>query len=164
MRGQTQLMSSARTGAKAQDEWRTPRWLFDRCVERFGTFNLDAAASDENHLCDAWFTEKDNALEKDWFGNVWCNPPYSMLRPFANKAVTEIRLGHCESVTFLIPARTDTRAFQWLARFAGEIVFLAGRVKFEPGTHSAPFPSVIVVIAARDGRPCITFEDWRVKP
>lgn len=161
MRSQDVLMSSARTGVKIQDEWRTPQWLFDRCSLEFGSFDLDAAASDENCLCDRWYTEQDNALACPWYGNVWCNPPYSMLRQFADKALAEVTSGQCVFVTFLIPARTDTRAFQALAKHASEIVFLAGRVKFEPGTQSAPFPSAIVRITASSVARKVSFESWK---
>lgn len=160
MKSHDVLMSSARTGVKSQDEWRTPQWLFDRCALEFGSFDLDAAASDENHMCARWYTEQDNALACPWYGNVWCNPPYSMLRHFAEKAIAEIETGICETVTFLIPARTDTRAFQALAKHASAIVFLAGRVKFEPGTQSAPFPSAIVRIPTGRSRK-VCFESWK---
>ena len=162
MKGIATLMASARTGEKAQDEWCTPRWLFDRCVKEFGGFDLDAAASDENYFCARWYTEQDNAIACPWYGNVWCNPPHSMLREFADKAIEQLSTGNCQSATFLIPARTDTRAFQAMAKHASDIVFLAGRVKFEPGTQSAPFPSAIVhLVREKMHLTRVVFQDWR---
>lgn len=162
MKGQEALMSSARTGVKERDGWRTPQWLFDRCVKEFGPMQVDAAASRENHLCPSFFSEEHSALSSNtkWPDNVWCNPPYSMLKQFAIKALEQLEQG-CQSVTFLIPARTDTKAFQMLAHHATYIVFLAGRVKFEPGTQSSPFPSALIYLTQNKPKLQCTFEDWR---
>jgi len=61
-----------------KDDWETPQWLYDKLNEKYH-FNLDVAASENNHKCANYFTEKDNALIQDWygFGAVFCNPPYS---------------------------------------------------------------------------------------
>lgn len=34
------------------DEWGTPQDFFDLCVEMFGEFNFDAAATLDNRKCD----------------------------------------------------------------------------------------------------------------
>lgn len=51
----------------AVDDRRTPRALFDplNAVHRF---TLDAAASDDNHLCDAYFTRHTDGLLRSWGG------------------------------------------------------------------------------------------------
>ena len=165
MKGLAPLMSSARTGTKDQDEWRTPKWLFDRCAMEYGAFDLDAAASPGSTLCKLFYDEEDSALaaKNNWIGNVWCNPPYSILKGFVDKGLAELRAGRCRSITFLIPARTDTKAFQMLAnsQFCFEVVFLKGRVKFEPGDQSAPFPSAVIHLRRRHSRREVYFQDWR---
>lgn len=174
MKGQEALMSSARTGIKEQDEWRTPRWLFDRCVKEFGSMDIDAAADRDSSFCGDFFSIKRSALAVDarWSGNVWCNPPYSMLRQFAIKAIEQLEANFCDSVTFLIPARTDTRAFQMLAKCATKIVFLASRIRFEhstvlcggpTGAQTAPFPSAIIHLRGICVGCEVSFEDWRLK-
>ena len=45
----------------------------------------------------------------------------------------------------LIPARTDTKAFHEYIWHKAEIRFLKGRLHFNDGPDSAPFPSMIVV-------------------
>ena len=78
------------------------------------------------------------------------------------KAVVEIDCGNAERVVMLIPARTDTKAWQRYIlheaafdRIAApeniELVrFLPGRLKFEgAGKDAAPFPSAVVVWSAR---------------
>lgn len=56
--------------------WETPRALFEQLDAEFH-FTLDAAASDENHKCGRYFTEKEDGLRQNWEGEtVFCNPPY----------------------------------------------------------------------------------------
>jgi hypothetical protein len=64
--------------------WLTPPYV----IEALGQFDLDPCASldrpwdtAENH-----YTIEDNGLEQEWFGRVWCNPPYGpKLGPFLEK-------------------------------------------------------------------------------
>ena len=58
-----------------KETWATPVSFFDECNREF-KFNIDVCASEENAKCDRFFTEKDNALEKEWLGSCWMNPPY----------------------------------------------------------------------------------------
>lgn len=57
------------------DEWTTPRDLFEELDAEFH-FDLDAASTDENALCERHYTKEDDGLSLKWDGNVWCNPPY----------------------------------------------------------------------------------------
>lgn len=45
--------------------WETPQALFDELDKEFH-FTLDAAASDKNHKCKKYYTERDNGLMQDW--------------------------------------------------------------------------------------------------
>ena len=46
---------------KGNDYFCTPPYIFRQLNDIFH-FTLDVAASDENHLCDYYFTEHENAL------------------------------------------------------------------------------------------------------
>ena len=126
-------------------EWGTPQALFDSLDAEFG-FTLDAAASDNNHKVVKYLTVKDNALEHDWPGVVWLNPPYGrVLNSWMRKAYEQHLKG--STVVCLVPARTDTA---WWHDYAmrGEIRFIRGRVKYvraDGFSDSAPFGSAIVV-------------------
>lgn len=48
-----------------KDDWETPASLFKNLNEKY-SFDLDAAASDENHKVDNYFTENDDALKQKW--------------------------------------------------------------------------------------------------
>lgn len=144
-------------------EWETPPELFEALNAEFG-FQLDAAASDTNHLCPLYFTKEESALEYGWSHQlsfwgvtpvIWCNPPYGPLaQKFIEKAATERELG--VTTVMLIPARTDTKAwhqFIWdnkghHPRTGVEVRFLPGRLKFRlDGKPLGPatFPSAVVV-------------------
>lgn len=139
--------------SSARDDWRTPLDLYRAVSRTWGPFTLDAAASDANHLAPAWYTVDDNALEQDWPGTVWVNPPYGReLARWADKAISEVRAGHSERVVMLVPARPDTNWSRRLAN-AGQSVYLPGRLNFtDPQTgltgDRAPFPSALYVLGS----------------
>lgn len=62
----------------------TPKWIFDKLNI---VFDLDVAAPEHatNVPCKHKFTQQQNGLMQTWFGNVWCNPPYSKPLPWVNK-------------------------------------------------------------------------------
>lgn len=55
------MMSSSR------GDWETPKKLFD-AVNEIWHFDLDAASSEENALCDAHFTPQTDGLKQSWGG------------------------------------------------------------------------------------------------
>jgi site-specific DNA-methyltransferase (adenine-specific) len=127
------------------DDWATPRALFDSLNE-FAQFDLDVAASSTNHLCEDWFgldhpdESRRDGLTADWYGHVWCNPPYGRgIKDWVLKATK-----HYDFVTMLLPARTDTKWFHDLVLPNAEVTFVRGRIKFGNGLSPAPFPSMIV--------------------
>lgn len=70
------------------DSWFTPTWLFDQLGL---TFDVDVCAprNGEQRTVPAahFFTEDDDGLDTDWFGLVWCNPPYSKPEAWTDKMV-----------------------------------------------------------------------------
>ena len=50
------------------NEWSTPQAFYDELNKEFN-FNLDPCATDENHKCEKYFTQKDNGLLQDWGGS-----------------------------------------------------------------------------------------------
>ena len=142
--------------SSVSNEWETPKSLFASLNREFN-FDLDAAATKENALCENFFTIQDDSLSQDWsqYKNIWCNPPYGrLIGKFVEKAFNESKKG-C-TVVMLIPARVDTKYFQNFCSL-GQVLFIKGRLKFinksfpsyrEDGDFKvspAPFPSAIVV-------------------
>jgi phage N-6-adenine-methyltransferase len=70
------------------DSWFTPTWLFDQLGL---TFDVDVCAprkADQRTAPAAhYFTEDDDGLATDWFGLVWCNPPYSKPEAWTDKMI-----------------------------------------------------------------------------
>ena len=135
--------------ASGHGGWETPRELYDEIDREFG-FTLDTAASDDNALAPAHYTEADNALVLPWHGRAWCNPPYGRrVGQWVEKAYREVHEHrHALVVVMLLPARTDTRWFQDWAMRAQELRFIRGRLRFGGAKQGAPFPSVLVVFHA----------------
>ena len=126
------------------DEWSTPKALFDELNEEFG-FTLDPCSTDNNHLCDKYYTVHENGLEQSWKGErVFCNPPYSEISKWCEKAFYESKNPNT-LIVMLIPSRTDTRYFHDYILHRTEIRFVKGRLKFGDSKNSAPFPSMIVI-------------------
>ena len=90
--------------------------------------------------------DKFNGLEIPWLGNIYCNPPYSNIKPFIVKGIKEINKKNAKKVVFLIPARTDVKYWHDLIlKYATEIRFVKGRLHFNESEKPAPFPVVIIV-------------------
>lgn len=60
-------------------------------------WQLDLAACAESHWAPRYYTAKDDALAQPWFPDgverAWCNPPFSRLPAFVDKADSEVRRG-----------------------------------------------------------------------
>jgi phage N-6-adenine-methyltransferase len=117
------------------DDRTTTREMFDPLDARF-EFTIDVAASAINARCLRYYTIEDDGLKQSWAGeSVWCNPPYSDIRPWVEKAWAED--GRARSVVLLLPAnRTEQGWWQDLVepyRDHGtslHVEFLRGRQRF----------------------------------
>ena len=135
-------------------DWTTPPMFFQELDREFH-FTLDAAASDSNHLCKRYFTEKEDALKQKWTGRAWLNSPYGrQIGKWVKKAYEEVECGNAELVVMLLPARTDTKYFhQYCMKvWPHGIRFIKGRLKFGDGKNSAPFPSMVVIFKKYAGK------------
>ena len=130
--------------SSAKDDWETPQDLFDELDDEFH-FTLDPCADETNYKCDKYYTEEDNGLIQSWKGEtVFCNPPYSEIDKWVEKAFYETK-NPGTLVVLLIPSRTDTRYFHNYIMNRAEIRFVKGRLKFGGSKNSAPFPSMVVI-------------------
>jgi phage N-6-adenine-methyltransferase len=153
---------------RQRDDWETPPELLAAVIKRYGQFSLDPAATAENAKAPAFFTPVEDGLAQRWFGQVWLNPPYSQTRRWMAKCVAECEARNVRRIVALVAARTDTRWFhETLATpFVEEIVALRGRVRFVGAEHSAPFPSLLLVLApppwiSAPPHPRVRLWDWR---
>ena len=123
-------------------EWATPRAFFAEVSKELGPFDLDPCATKANAKCARFFDKRKDGLKQRWTGRVWMNPPYGReIGAWMRKAFEAAQGGVI--VVCLVPARTDTA---WWHDYAakGSIRFIRGRLKFNDGKQSAPFPSALI--------------------
>ena len=123
------------------DEWHTPTEYIDAAREVMGDIELDPATCEtaqEKVQAVHYLTKDDDALEHDWFGRVWLNPPYSYptVERFIDKLIAEFDSGHVPEAIILVNNSSDTKWFhKLLGRFPA--CFTKGRVQFWHPSHSS---------------------------
>mgnify|MGYP000330210482 CR=1 FL=1 len=137
------------TNTLNEDEWLTPKYITDS----LGVFDLDPCSPADRR---PWDTARnhiglpEDGLASEWYGRVWCNPPYGRETfKWLNKLAN-----HGRGIA-LIFARTETLGFHsevW--EKAHSVFFFKGRLKFckvtgvEGGTANAP--SCLISYSAED--------------
>jgi phage N-6-adenine-methyltransferase len=142
------------------DDRATTADVFDPLMAEFG-FTIDVAAAAHNTKCKRYYDRVTDGLAQSWAGErVWCNPPFSDLRPWVEKAWKDT----AELVVMLLPAnRTEQTFWQdliepWRDRPGSPLTvrFIAGRIRF-----LSPHERVV----AANGRPpfgcCLLIWDRR---
>jgi phage N-6-adenine-methyltransferase len=140
------------------DDRQTAPETFDPLHARFG-FTIDVAASAENAKLPRFYTREDDGLLQDWTGErVWCNPPYSNIEPWTQKAAGS----GAAIVVMLLPANRTEQGW-WQRNIepvrdrpgGPRVEFLKGRLRFiAPGAleikpnERPPFGCCLVVWGA----------------
>jgi phage N-6-adenine-methyltransferase len=124
---------------KHVDDRALPLDDFARFQKRF-QFTIDAAAAAHNAKLPRYYSEEKSGLTASWAGErVYCNPPFSDIRPWVKKAWDET---NAPLIVLLLPAnRTEQDWWQELiesrrdrARSPLRVEFLPGRQRFlKPG-------------------------------
>lgn len=125
-------------------DWSTPA-AFYADLDREFRFTLDPCPlGAEGGL----FGSSDGLL-LDWTGHrVFCNPPYGPGIADWLKMSKDSALA-----VYLIPARTSNSWFHThCLRYATEVRFIRGRLKFGTSRNSAPFASMLVIYDNEKGR------------
>lgn len=106
-RAQNHPQQTAIWGASTSiDERGTTPELFNPLNERFH-FTIDVAAVESNAKCERFYTPTEDGLIQSWTNErVWCNPPYSSVAAWIDKAWRES--DGSELIVMLLPAnRTE---------------------------------------------------------
>ena len=118
----------------ANDSWATPRAIYDTLDWEFD-FVADMAASDDNNKHFIYWTEDDNSLDFKWADRihageyVWCNPPYSKIGPWVDKAIEAQADG--VGTVMLVMADPSVAWFAQAVKYASETRFVTeGRIAF----------------------------------
>lgn len=115
-----------------RDLWESPREVVAWMAKEYGAYDLDAAASDGNKVCEKFYDEKTDCLKRWWGKNkhVWLNPPYSNPDPFVKKAIEQME--HGNQIDMLLPADCSTAWFYDACNNAAEIIWIIGDVISDP--------------------------------
>lgn len=127
----TTIVYSSKTPVEDKDCWQTPVWLFDALTLEFD-FWLDAAANEQNALCAYFLTLEQDALKNDWvsYGAIWCNPPYSNLKPWIEKAAEQC-VKQNKAIVMLLPADQSTSWYSLALKSVDEVrIITDGRINF----------------------------------
>lgn len=123
--------------------WCTPPYIIAK-LGGSNVFDLDPCQSFERatETAKLYYFENNDGLNKEWFGNVFCNPPYNDLGSWLKK-MSEHKNG-----IVLCFARTDTKAWEYVKTATG-INFIKGRIKFlnEKGEGNQPANAASCLIA-----------------
>ncbi len=131
--------TDARGARESVDDRATTAEVFAPLMDRFA-FTIDVAASAHNAKCERYINRDEDGLVASWSGErVWCNPPYSDIRPWVEKAWRS----DCPLIVMILPAnRTEQGWWQDLVEpfrdRAGSpltVEFMRGRLRFiAPGS------------------------------
>ena len=123
-------------GKARTQNWRTPQAFFDALNAEFA-FTLDGASEPGNGLLPRASSAE---AELPWDGErVFCNPPWSNIRPFVEQAVK------AELAVFLVPARTNSKWFHRALELGATARFFERRIKFQGAVSSCPVDCLLLV-------------------
>jgi len=129
------------------DDYYTPPFIFEALgIE----FDLDVSAPPNGV---PWIPAKrslsliDDGLMTDWYGNVWCNPPYSNVTPWAKKLVS-----HNNGIALVQMAKSAWFNMVW--NDASGALVLPPNIKFvrADGTSAPIFMPVILFAFGDENR------------
>lgn len=146
-------------GSSRQD-YETPPDFITAVQSRFGIINVDLAATKENTKGQIWIDEEQDSLTVNWSrlrGNLWLNPPFNNIAPWAKKCSEESKKG-CR-IFFLTPASVGSNWFAQHVFGQAHVLFLNGRITFVGAED--PYPKDCILSCFGVTSP--GFDIWRWK-
>ena len=128
----TQLTKPHVSNNSGENEWYTPEQYIESARIVMGSIDLDPASSiiaNKRVKANVIFTKDDSGLEKEWFGNIWMNPPYA--QPLIAQFIEQLTVqkGYNQAIV-LVNNGTETQWGQMLLKISNAVCFHAGRIKF----------------------------------
>jgi hypothetical protein len=120
---------------KKNDILQTPQYIIDA----LGPFDLDPCAGALTNIgaTNWWDGRSDNGLTKEWFGTVYCNPPFSQKQQWAERMIQ-----HGDGI-LILPERGSAPWFGPLAEAAGGYFVMGKKINFIGGPSSNNLGSVL---------------------
>lgn len=114
------------------DYAQTPRSFFDALQLMFGVvFDLDVCANAATAKCEAFYSLEERGLDGlalPWAPLNWCNPPYSDIMPWVEKAAAEALQGN--TTYMLIPNKPEVNFCRAAFATASHLKYLPYRLNF----------------------------------
>lgn len=119
----------------SKQDYGTPRAFIEAVEARFGPLVADLAANTENAKCADFIGPDRDSLTVDWAakyptGNLWLNPPFADIEPWAAKCSVESTLRH-GLILLLTPASIGTDWFAAHVNRKAMVLGLAPRIPFD---------------------------------
>lgn len=120
---------------KKNDTLRTPQYIIDA----IGHIDLDPCAGGVTNIggTNWWDGRSENGLNKEWFGFVYCNPPFSKKEQWIEKMI------QYNNGILILPERGSAPWFGPLAEKAGMYFVMGKKINFEGGNSSNNIGSVL---------------------
>ena len=135
--------------------------------DRFGELDWDLAASDANAQAPNYYTEVQDSLKQDWVsleGNLWLNPPYRSIGPWAEKcAHTQAQwslAGVVGQILLLVPAAVGSNWFRDHVHGRALVLALNGRLTFVGSTQNYPKDLILAVYDSNREHMSYQFDVW----
>lgn len=152
------LVADAKTKRKYEkhtssksDEHYTPLEIVKAVLDCFdGCISLDPCSNSHtspNIPSERLFTIDDDGLTKLWGAEtLYMNPPYSKVKPWLKKLLSEYHAGNVHEAIALVKADTSTQWFKELFQHSTAICFVDHRLKFltDKDQGSATFASAAI--------------------
>ena len=115
-----------------ENEWYTPECYIESARLVMGVIHLDPASSEianKTVNSNLFYTQEDDGLTKEWFGNIWMNPPYSqpLIFQFISKLVESKGVNQA---IVLVNNGTETQWGQLLLSNSSAVCFHQSRIRF----------------------------------
>lgn len=121
------------TPVNEKDCAQTPKWFIASLLSLLGkeSFDLDVCANEATAKANIYYSldERDeNSLNLGWLDLNWCNPPFSNIEPFINKASLEATKG--KTTIMILPNNPETAYIRAAKACADTIIEMPFRLKF----------------------------------
>lgn len=117
-------------------EWYTPPEIIEAARCTMGSIDLDPATTrrvnDKVVKARTIFTARENGLKREWYGNVWLNPPFGrrIINVWVRKACLEMYRPGVTSMCVLTYSSTGTTWFNMMMGSMVAVCILSWRTNF----------------------------------
>jgi hypothetical protein len=120
---------------KENDNLRTPKYI----INALGEIDLDPCAGESTNIgkVNWWIGRSEDGLQKEWFGFVYCNPPFSEKNLWIKKMID-----HNNGI-LILPERGSAPWFGELAKVTGKYFVMGKKINFDGGNSSSNIGSVL---------------------